>query len=70
MIDDGVEGHILVFKVPLRGLNIECSLVGFNKALKAPINHGAVGQCALFTWNTKQDEDEHRQTNHICLQKS
>lgn len=49
MIDDGVEGHILVLKVPLRWLNIVCSLVGINEALKAPINHGAMGQCALFT---------------------
>lgn len=49
MIDDGVEGHILVLKVPLRGFNIICSLVAFNEALKAPINHGAMGQCALFT---------------------
>ncbi len=62
MIDDGVEGHILVLKVPLRGFNIVCPLGGFNEALKAPINHGAVGQCALFTWNTKEDEDEQRKT--------
>lgn len=62
MIDDGVEVHILVLKVPLWGFNIVCPLVGLNEALKATINHRAMSQCAFFTWNTKQDEDELRQT--------
>lgn len=49
VVDDGVEGGLLAFKVPLRRLNIVRSLVCFNEALEAPINHRAMGQCALFT---------------------
>ena len=67
MIDDGVEGHILVLKVPFRGLNIVHPLVRFNEALKAPINHRAMGQCAFFTWNTEHREDEQGQTKHPFL---
>lgn len=56
MVDDGMEGHTGVLQVPLWGLNIVCSLVGFNEALKASLKHRAMGQCALLTWNRKQDE--------------
>lgn len=49
MIDDGVEWHILVLYVPLGGFDIVRPLVGFNEALEAPIDHRAMGQCALFT---------------------
>lgn len=49
VVDDGVEGGLLAFKVPLRRLHIVGSLVCFNEALEAAINHRAMGQCALFT---------------------
>lgn len=49
VVNDGVEGHVLVREVPLRGLHIVGPLVGLYEALEAAVHHRAVGQSSLFT---------------------
>ena len=49
VIDDRVEGDVLVLEVPLRGLDIVHALVGLDEALKTPGHHRAMGQSSFLT---------------------
>lgn len=66
VVDDGVEGHVLVLQVPLWWFYVVGSLVGFDEALKAPVDQEAVGQRALFTWNTEYGQSS-KNRNQLYL---
>lgn len=55
MVDDGVEGGILVLDVPFCRLHVVDPLEGFNKALKSSVHHWAVSQWALLAWRDKEE---------------
>ena len=55
VVDDRVEGDVLVIKVSLGWLHVVGALVGLDEALKLALHHRAVAQGTLLPWGDREE---------------